>query len=194
MLRRLRLRVGGARPLGQTGRVPGRPAPSAGARRLFAFDDCLRSSCWRELRAARRVLESAVSAGVYDEVVDRQVDASSSSYVYANGGSQNRDDVTGELDLHPEVLGIEETAAEAHLEHRMHWVPREENQEADDDSKTRDRGNYRLSYDAFARIDALRQARHRSLRRQRQPPAPSVQLAICVARRRGARRLLGLVA
>ncbi|MEO0361204.1 MAG: hypothetical protein AAF322_08850, partial [Pseudomonadota bacterium] len=136
----------------KTGVFPDDRLPSS-ARGAFDAIDSRRSSCWRELRAARHVLGAAVSAGLHDAVVRHRVDSQSARAVYANGGSQNRDAHSGELDLHLEVLGIDATAAEAHLDVRMEWVPRELNQEADDDSKIRDRANYRLAYDAFAWLD-----------------------------------------
>ncbi|MEO1689648.1 MAG: DNA N-6-adenine-methyltransferase [Pseudomonadota bacterium] len=82
-----------------------------------------------------------------------QTDNQGADFCYRNAGSQNRGD-DGDLDLQPEVLALDESAAEAHLDYSTTWVPREENQDADDDSKIRDPGNYSVSADTFRWIEA----------------------------------------
>ncbi|MEL6330933.1 MAG: reverse transcriptase domain-containing protein [Planctomycetota bacterium] len=122
------------------------------ARGLFTDVEAGRSSAWRELRAARRTLESVVAAGCRHQVVCHRLDSQAAHHVVSNAGSQNRGP-DGELDLHLEVLGLDETAADAHLEYYTEWVPREQNQEADDASKLRDCSNYRLSRGLFVDLE-----------------------------------------
>ena len=127
-------------------------SPLPRMRGTFTQDFQGTSSCLRELRAASRALDALIASGVTNEVVQHQVDSQSAFFVHRNGGSQHCD-AQGDLDLHAEVLAMDESAAEAHLDHFLTWVPREENQEADDDSKLRDRGNYALSRQVFAALD-----------------------------------------
>jgi len=140
----------GALPTGVTDGMLSAPL----ARGTFSDVEAARSSTWRELHGSALVLESFVQAGLRDQVVDLQVDNLGSSFIFANAGSQNRG-LDDELDLHPEVLHLEQTAADARLDLMLTWVTRDLNQAADDVSKLVDPYNYALEASIFAELGAL---------------------------------------
>ena len=121
------------------------------ARGVFEPAECSLSSSWRELRGAARVFDSVAARCAGRSVVLR-VDSLVSAYVFASGGSQNRGP-DGALDLHPEVLDLEQTAARLGIDLGVVWWPRAMNTLADVRSKIVDRGNYALSRAAFAEVE-----------------------------------------
>ena len=123
------------------------------ARGSFLSDECTYSSTWRELRGVARVLASFAPrlAGL---LVDFQVDSQCAQIIFSKGGSLRRGP-DGSLYLHDEILAIEKTAKLYSIDLRLVWVPREENQLADDDSKMVDPSNYSLSREQFDEIDRL---------------------------------------
>jgi len=86
----------------------------------------------RELRE-RRTLDD--SLGIVRHLVDSQ--PGRSVLGYANAGSQNRDPDDGELHT---------STPRSSRKHFLECVPREPNQDADDASKLRDRGNDRKTF------------------------------------------------
>ena len=74
------------------------------------------------------------------------------AFVFATSGSQDRGpDVA--LDLDPEVLDLERTAARHGIVLDVAWWPRQMNTVADARPKIAHRGNYALSRAAFAEVE-----------------------------------------
>jgi hypothetical protein len=124
---------------------------TASARGAFLAHECTYSSTWRELRGVVRVLES-FAPGLAGRLVDLQVDSQCAQLIFGKGGSLCRGP-DGSLYLHKEILAIERIAKFYGIDLRLVWVPREENQLADDDSKLIDTSNYSLSRQQFDLLD-----------------------------------------
>jgi hypothetical protein len=124
---------------------------TASARGAFLSHECTYSSTWRELRGAVRVLAS-FAPRLAGRLVDLQVDSQCAQLIFSKGGSLRRGP-DGSLYLHKEILAIEQIANCHGIDLRLVWVPREENQLADDDSKMIDTSNYSLSREQFDSLD-----------------------------------------
>jgi hypothetical protein len=110
---------------------------------VFTAVQRTRSSTWRELFAVLATLKAFVDELVTGSAVDIQVDSLCAAQGHAKGGSLSRD-TSGRLLNHELISAIEAFCASKAILLTLVWVPRAENQRADDESKIVDVFNYAL--------------------------------------------------
>jgi len=127
---------------GWGGHVRGSPLAEA-AHDVFTDFQKMQSSTCRELIVVLVTLRAF--AGVLEDgsVVDVQVDSLCAAQAHAKGGSLSRH-ASGRLMVHELILEIEAFCDAKAVSLTLVWVPRAENQRADDESKIVDVYNYAL--------------------------------------------------
>jgi hypothetical protein len=115
----------------------------------FTIDQTQQSSTVREFLAVLGVLQAYASLIEDGFVVDIQVDSLCAAQAHAKGGSLSRH-ASGRLMVHELILEIEAFCDAKAVSLTLVWVPRAENQRADDESKIVDVYNYALCSAQFA--------------------------------------------
>lgn len=133
-----------ASSIGWGGCMPGRE--QLGARGSWDWEEMEKSSTWRELRAARLVLQS-YAALIQGERVTLRLDSQPAASVLLHGSNKAH--------LHAEAVDIYWFIQRNSSTVEVQWVPREENQLADYYSKIVDEDDWMLNRQIFRWLDDM---------------------------------------
>ena len=116
------------------------------SRGTFSENEAGKSSTWRELNGTLNVLSSSVEI-IHTQIVKHHTDNKNVVTVLSIGSRKP--------DLQELVVNIFKFCFRHNIQLAPKWVPREENEIADEISKTVDHNDYMLSPDIFAALDIM---------------------------------------